>query len=43
MREYIGVMSDDVREKYPGAVSQDDRGFDMVNYDRLGIEMQEVQ
>lgn len=31
-RQRIGVMADEVRERFPDAVSQDSLGFDMVNY-----------
>lgn len=36
-----GVMSDDVRQKYPEAVDEAN-GFDVVHYDMLGIEMETV-
>lgn len=38
-RRLRGVMSDDVRRKYPEAVEQAN-GFDTVNYAMLGIEME---
>ena len=36
-----GVMSDDVRQRYPEAVDKAN-GFDTVNYTMLGIEMERV-
>ena len=42
-KRYQGVMADEVLERYPEAVSHDDRGFMMVDYDMLGISMMEVE
>lgn len=39
---YLGVMSDDVRKKYPEMVVVMPNGYDAVNYAGLGIEMIEV-
>jgi len=39
---YLGVMSDDVRKKFPEMVVQTSDGYDAVNYAGLGIEMVEV-
>ena len=38
-----GVMSDDVRKKYPDAVVTMANGFDGVHYAMLGIRMEEVR
>jgi hypothetical protein len=38
-----GVMSDDVRKKYPDAVVTLANGFDGVHYAMLGIRMEEVR
>lgn len=39
---FRGIMSDDVRKKYPDAVQVMADGFDAVNYAMLGIEMESV-
>lgn len=39
---FIGVMADEVMEDYPEAVLVMDNGYYAVDYDKLGIEMQEV-
>ena len=39
---YLGVMSDDVRKKFPEMVIETSEGYDAVNYAGLGIEMIEV-
>ena len=39
---YLGVMSDDVRKKFPEMVVEMPNGYDAVNYAGLGIEMIEV-
>ena len=39
---YLGVMSDDVRKKFPDMVVVMPNGYDAVNYAGLGIEMIEV-
>lgn len=41
-KRFLGVMSDDVREKFPQAVFAMPDGYDAVNYAMLGIEMIEV-
>jgi hypothetical protein len=41
-KRYLGVMSDDVKEKFPQAVYEMPDGFEAVNYAMLGIEMIEV-
>ena len=41
-KRFLGVMSDDVREKFPQAVFTMPDGYDAVNYAMLGIEMIEV-
>lgn len=40
---YLGVMSDDVRKKFPDMVVVMPNGYDAVNYAGLGIEMIEVE
>ena len=40
---YLGVMSDDVRKKFPEMVIVMPNGYDAVNYAGLGIEMIEVE
>jgi hypothetical protein len=40
---YLGVMSDDVRKKFPEMVVVMPNGYDAVNYAGLGIEMIEVE
>lgn len=40
---YLGVMSDDVRKKFPDMVIVMPNGYDAVNYAGLGIEMIEVE
>ena len=39
---YLGVMSDDVRKKFPEMVTVMPNGYDAVDYAGLGIEMLEV-
>ncbi len=39
---YVGVMADEVQQKYPDAVSTDGSGFMRVDYGKLGIEFKEV-
>ena len=39
---YRGVMADEVSEVMPEAVSTGEDGFDRVNYNMLGIKMEEV-
>ena len=41
-KNYIGVMSDDVRARFPDMVVTTPDGYDAVNYAGLGIEMVEV-
>lgn len=41
-RRFVGVMADEVVERFPDAVGRDAEGFMTVNYARLGIEMKEV-
>lgn len=41
-KTYLGVMADDVEEKFPEAVFTMPDGFKAVNYAALGIEMIEV-
>lgn len=41
-KRFLGVMADDVEEKYPEAVFTMPDGFKAVNYAMLGIEMIEV-
>jgi len=41
-RRFVGVMADEVVERFPDAVGHDAEGFMTVNYARLGIEMKEV-
>lgn len=41
-RRFVGVMADEVEEIMPEAVQSDARGYRMVNYVMLGIEMKEV-
>lgn len=36
---YVGVMAQDLLDTYPEAVHVDNRGFYMVDYDKLGIKM----
>lgn len=40
--KYIGVMADEVKEKFPHAVFTMPDGFDAVNYETLGIEFKKV-
>ena len=35
---FIGVMSDEIRETYPDAVSVDASGYDRVDYDLIGVK-----
>ena len=42
-RRYIGVMADEVRERFPEAVLLDESGFMRVDYAALGIEFKEVK
>jgi hypothetical protein len=39
---YVGVMADEVRSKFPDAVTTGEDGIDRVNYPMLGLEMVEV-
>lgn len=39
---FVGVMADEVQQRYPQAVVQCDDGFMAVDYRALGIELQEV-
>lgn len=41
-RRFRGVMADEVQAVMPQAVTHDGRGFALVNYEMLGIEMVEV-
>ena len=41
-RRFVGVMSDEVRKVMPEAVTVDSHGYDLVLYDKLGLEMTEV-
>lgn len=41
-KRYRGVMADDVEQYMPEAIVEDARGYMLVNYDMLGIEMVEV-
>lgn len=41
-RRFVGVMADEVIERFPDAVGTSPDGFMTVNYARLGIEMKEV-
>jgi len=41
-RRYVGVMADEVQERFPDAVSADGEGYLMVNYALLGLELKEV-
>ena len=40
--KYIGVMADEVKEKFPHAVFTMPDGFDAVNYETLGIEFKKI-
>lgn len=40
--EYIGVMTQDVEQQFPDAVSQRPDGFLRVNYKKLGMQMKRV-
>lgn len=40
--EYIGVMAQDVEQRFPDAVSQRSDGFLRVNYQKLGMQMKRV-
>lgn len=42
-RRWRGLMADEVEKVVPDAVSYDARGYAMVNYARLGMQMTEVQ
>lgn len=42
-RRYVGVMADEVQERFPDAVLLDESGFMRVDYDALGIEFKEVK
>lgn len=42
-RRYRGVMADEVESRFPDAVVYDDMGFASVYYDKIGIEMTELQ
>jgi hypothetical protein len=42
-RRYVGVMADEVRERFPEAVLLDESGFMRVDYAALGIEFKEVK
>lgn len=41
-RKFIGVMAQDVEKVMPEAVVEDERGYKMVNYSMLGMQMVEV-
>lgn len=41
-RVFIGVMADEVMELYPEAVFEMDNGYFAVDYESLGIEMEEI-
>lgn len=41
-RRYIGVMADEVRQRYPHAVVEREDGYAMVDYGALGITFREV-
>ena len=41
-KRYLGVMSDDVKERFPEMVTTMPDGYEAVNYAGLGIEMVEV-
>ena len=41
-RVFIGVMADEVMELYPEAVIEMDNGYFAVDYESLGIEMEEI-
>lgn len=42
MKEYVGVMADEVAQRYPEAVHTDASGFMAVDYGVLGIPFKEV-
>lgn len=42
-RRYVGVMADEVQERFPEAVTVDGSGFMRVDYAALGIEFKEVK
>ncbi|WP_249343615.1 tail fiber domain-containing protein [Delftia sp. PE138] len=42
-RRYVGVMADEVLERFPDAVLLDESGFMRVDYSALGIEFKEVK
>lgn len=41
-RRYIGVMADEVEQRFPDAVYEDRHGFKGVDYQQLGLELKEV-
>lgn len=41
-RKYIGVMADEVRQRFPQAVIEREDGYAMVDYGALGITFREV-
>jgi hypothetical protein len=41
-KRYLGVMSDDVKARFPEMVTKMPDGYEAVNYAGLGIEMLEV-
>ena len=41
-RRFVGVMADEVKEKYPEAVMVDSDGYMAVDYGSLGIEFKEL-
>ena len=41
-KRYRGVMADEVEKLVPEAVTEDERGYKLVNYDMIGMQMVEV-
>ena len=41
-KRYRGVMAEDVEPRVPEAVTEDERGYKMVDYSMLGMQMVEV-
>ncbi len=41
-RRYMGVMADEVLERFPEAVIMSQDGYMQVDYEMLGIEFKEV-
>jgi len=42
IRTFIGVMADEVKKIIPEAVIRNKEGYDMVNYDLIGVQMREA-